>query len=182
MKATRLAGCTLPFVLAAVFGLLSASPALAASKLQLEAGGVPVAAGSASSVGFVVEECGIFSNGAVVTNGEAKDVLSGTSSSEAECPHAGEAISGLITETQIKSSGAVKMKGTIDVALAGNCTYAFKNPKGATTFPGFATVHGTAKGKLVKGSSTSCAKTTLQKFFADATSEPFGEPFEGALS
>jgi hypothetical protein len=182
MKAVRSVKMALPAVVA-VLALVPAAPAVAAAKkLVLKASGTTVSNGSKGSIGITIDECGIFSNGTVVTNSAPKDVLKGTTSSNPECPKAGESISGLITELQLKTSGAATLKGSITISRPGPCSYAFKNPKGTFEVPGFVFVEGTSKGKLVKGSSKSCAKTDVATYFATAAKEPFGEPFEAALS
>lgn len=150
MKATRRIGLTLPAVLATLVAVLPATPAVAAAKkLVLMSNEVPVAAGSPASVGLLVDKCGIFSNGKVATNSAPKDVLTGTSSSNAECS-GGESISGLITESQLSSKGTGKLVGSINLTMPGSCTYTFKSPK--VTFPtsGFLFFEGSAKGKLAK--------------------------------
>lgn len=181
MKASRLAGLSLPAVLATMLAVLPASPAVAAAKLVLKKAGTVEANGSPATLGFVVAECGIFSDGKLVTNSAPKDILKSTSSSNAECPGAGESISGLITETQMGSTGKVVLKGSITWHQSASCAYVFKSPKSTFKVPGFASFEGSATGKLAKGSSKSCAKTSVQTWFADATGEDFGEPFEAAL-
>lgn len=180
MKAIRWAA--LPAAVAMIAMVPTAPAMAAAKKLVLSASGTAVANGSPASVGVLIDGCSIWSNGTVVANEAAKDVLSGTTSSEAECAEAGTTISGLITETQLGKTGKASLKGTIVVTLPESCAYAFKNPKGTFTIPGIAGPSGVAKGKLVKGSSKSCAKTNEQSFFASATNEAFEEPFNATLS
>ena len=183
MKATRLAGVTLPAVLATMLAVLPASPAAAAAKkLVLKSAGTAVANGSPGSIGITVQECGIFSNGKVVTNNSAKDLVTGTTSSNTECPAPGESISGLIKEAQLKSSGSSVLKGEIDVTEPGPCIYAFKNPKAKFTPGSFLLFEAAMTGKLAKGSLKTCAKTDPQTLTINITNEVFGEPFGTSLA
>jgi hypothetical protein len=180
MKGTKLVGAGLLALLALMLAI-PASGASAAKLLELKSGGTVVPVGSAVSASMELEGCGMFSNGKLGANDAAKITATGTSTSEVECPE-GVSASGLIKETQLASSGKVKLVGAITISLPGPCVYAFTKFKSTFEVPGFIFFKGTSVGKLNKAlSSKSCAKTTSQIFRADVTNEPFGEPFEDAL-
>jgi hypothetical protein len=182
MKARRLVGLSLPAVILLAM-LPTASASAAAKDLILKEAGVTVANGSSGSVGITVNECGLFSNGKVTANDATSDILKDTTSSNPECPSAGESISGLITETKLTSAGKATMKGTITVALSATCSYEFKNPKlNAFKPPTSLLLEGKNTGKLKKGSAKTCAKTDPQTVVANITNEVFGEPFEASVS
>jgi hypothetical protein len=177
MKASKLA--TLGLAVAATMLALVPSALAGKAPLVLEHEGTAVANGSPGSIGLLLEECGIFFNGKVVTNDSATDVLSASSSSNAECP-AGESISGSITEATLSSKRKAELHGSVTVTFAsGPCKYSFSKWKGSFAVPGDAFPEGTASGKLVKGGSApTCAKKVGGAFSFTATYEPFGEPFE----
>jgi hypothetical protein len=170
-------------VAAAMLALVPASAFAGKAPLVLEHEGTPAADGSPGSIGINIEECGLFSNGKVVTNDSATDVLSGTSSSEPECAEPGVSISGLITQAKLESSGKAGLTGSITIKYAaGPCEYTFTKFKASFRPGGYAFPEGTASGKVVKGTSaSSCAKKESGKFLFTATYEPFGEPFEAKL-
>lgn len=183
-KASKLFGAGLLAAVVAMVAVLPAAGASAKGVLQLRAGGTPVANGSASSIGFSIDECFIAYNGTVGANNEKKDVLNATSSSGAECSGA-ESISGQIEKAEFKAgktSGSVKTTGTVIVTTSPTCVYEFKKPKGtfALGTPGFLFFEGTAKGKLTKATKKTCggASSVELPFLADASNEAFGEPFE----
>jgi len=180
MKGTRLA-FTAVGALALMLAVLPVSGASAAKLLELSTAGTPVANGSPGDVGLVIAECGIFSDGTVTANGAAKDTLKATSASNPECPK-GVSISGIISETELGATGKAKLTGSITVTEPGPCVYVFTKFKPTFAVPGFVTLEGTSAGKLSKAlSSKTCEKKSTQSYFADATSEVFGEPFEDAL-
>jgi hypothetical protein len=181
VKVTKLVGRSLGVAAGMMLVVLPAGAAFAKGGLELKSLGTPVAIGSPGSVGMTIEECGIFSNGKVVSNGGSKDVVTGTASSEAECPEVGETISGLINETQLGKTGKATLKGSITISGPGECGYTFKNPKTTFVPGGFAFLKGTSTGKRTKASSKTCPKTSVQTFFASVTNEVFGEPFEDEL-
>lgn len=184
MKTVRGVRVALPAAMA-VLALAVASPAVATSNVvltELKAGQkTTVADGSFAEVGFFITsgvDCGIVSYGTVVTNQAPKDVLSGTTSGQAECP-APEKISGVITESVLTYKGALTMKGSITVALSESCSYVFKTAKGTFGFGGWLYGEGTTTGKLAKGSSPSCAAEVTEDFVMAADGEE--SHFEAAL-
>jgi hypothetical protein len=184
MKATRTVGAGL-LALALMLVVLPASGASAAKLLVLSSEGEPIANGSAADTGLQIGECGLFSNGTVAENGVSKVKLVETATSAAECP-AGETISGKINETELSGSGKATLKGTVTISrAAGPCVYDFTKFKTKFEVPGFVFLKGETSGKLNKTLSNTgkgvCEKKLLQTWFATATSEVFGEPFEDAL-
>lgn len=185
MRVTKLAGWGLAGTLAMMLAVLPTSGALAGKALVLKSEGTPVANGSPSHIGVLIHECVTSSDGKVVANNVSKDILSASTSSEEECP-AGVSISGHISEVELKSSGKAALKGTLTISEPGPCIFNFTKFKPTFAVPGFATFEGRTKGKLNKELSNktkgACAKTAEEEYFASASNEPFGEPFETALA
>jgi hypothetical protein len=183
MKGTRLVGAGL-LALALLLVALPASGASAAKLLVLSSEGTPVANGSPGVTGVSIGECGLVSNGKVVENGVSKVKLVETSASEEECP-VGESISGKINETELSGAGKVKLTGTLEIAKPGPCVYDFTKFKSTFPVPGFTFIKGSTSGKLNKALSNptkgACEKKVTTDWFANVTSEAFGEPFEDAL-
>lgn len=184
-KASKLIGGCL---LVAMFVVLPVAGASAATKpvLVLKSGGTAVANGSESAIGVTAggKECGLYaSGGTVVANSAATDVVTATSSSDAECPFAGESIGGTIEEVSLKAKNPskAKVKGTITYT-SGECVYSFTKFKAASlALPGYALLEATSKGKLAKTSPKTCPKIT-ETFYLNLTNEVFGESFQAELS
>lgn len=184
MKGTRFAGVAL-LALAMMLVVIPASGASAAKLLVLSSEGTPLANGAPADTGIGIGSCGLFSNGTILENGVGKVKLVETSTSEPECPE-GESISGKIDETELKGSGKGALKGTITITKESPlCIYNFTKFKSTYEVPGFVFMKGETKGKLNKELSNKekgvCAKTLIEKWFATAAGEVFGEPFEDAL-
>ncbi|HTZ87982.1 MAG TPA: hypothetical protein VMB05_15045 [Solirubrobacteraceae bacterium] len=171
---------------AAILAVVPTSPALAVKNLVLteEEGTKTAAPGSRAEVVFTLgEQCYLISVGTVVTNGAPKDVLTGTTTTQAQCPFSSTKISGLITETVLSSKGTGNLTGSITLTPSESCSYVFKNPKSDIEIPGWILFGGTTTGKLVKGSSKSCAPEDVERFVVSAFGGPFGEAlFEDTLA
>ncbi len=178
----KVAGTGVVAVFSLMIAILPASSAMAASHLELTEGGPPVAVGSPGDTGVSVANCSIFTEGTVAINGAAKDVLKATKNARAECSEESTGESGTVTETQITSKGGLTLKAKLEVTEAGPCVYAFSKFKTTFAVPGPVVAEGTTVGKLNKKlSSKTCEKTQTKTWFADATNEPAGVPFEAEL-
>lgn len=138
---------------------VSASGAWAKAGLELKHGGEPVATGSSTVAGLLVDECSEFSEGTLTANGGKKDTATLTHAVSYECP-AGTSFAGHITSASLSTAGVMSFKAALTLTVPGPCSYSFKKFAIAFTPNGGSTIgSGTITGKGAKSNAKSCAKT-----------------------
>lgn len=167
-----------------MLAILPVAGASAKKVLEIVNSGNPVATGSAANTAFFLGGCFVHEEGTVTVNGGSKDVMKDTGLEQFEC-EGGGSVSGLITETQLTTSGKTKTAGTITITKEpGPCVYEFKTFKGSIGVPGEIYWEGTTKGKLNKTASDktkgACA-TKVEEPYIMTDEEGEGAPLHDEL-